>query len=106
VIGYENHAGRTFLGPECIPFGRVIDRHGFGNNDDDCTDGVRYRNVIGTYLHGPLLSKNPEVADYLIDTALKRQAEREGAPAPMLPCIDDAAETAANTFICKRLGIK
>jgi len=106
VIGYENHAGRTFLGPECTPFGRVIDRHGFGNNDDDCTDGVRYRNVIGTYLHGPLLSKNPEVADYLIDTALKRQAEREGAPAPTLPCIDDAAETAANTFICKRLGIK
>ena len=106
IVGYENHAGRTFIGRECTPFGHVMDGHGFGNNDDDHADGVRYRNVVGTYLHGPLLSKNPEVADCLISAALQRRARKKGGVAPALPRLDDAAELAANTFMCVRLGIR
>ena len=66
VIGYENHAGRTCLGGSVEPFGSVEGSVGHGNNDDGNIDGVRYRNATGTYLHGPLLSKNPEVADALL----------------------------------------
>ena len=105
VIGYENHAGRTYLGDGCEPFGRVIGKHGKGNNDTDGADGVRYRNVVGTYLHGPLLAKNPQVADWLIKRALERQALREGRPAPELPPLDDACEQAANKFMCSKLGV-
>ena len=105
VIGYENHAGRTFLGPGCTPFGQVEGRHGHGNNDTDGVDGALYRNVVASYLHGPLLAKNPEVADALIERALVRQAQREGLPAPQLIPLDDAEEQAANAAMCKRLGL-
>lgn len=106
VIGYENHAGRTYLGDGCQAFGSIIGGHGHGNNDSDAADGVRYRNVTGTYLHGPLLAKNPEVADHLIQCALDRRAAKLGVPAPILPPLEDAAEQAANAFMCKRLGVK
>ena len=105
IVGYENHAGRTYLGSSCKPFGRVVGKHGKGNNDDDGADGVMYRNVVGTYLHGPLLSKNPEVADWLIERALARRAAKEGAPAGSLSPLDDAVEKAANAFMCHKLGI-
>ncbi len=71
VVGFENHAGRTWLGPGVQPFGRVV--HGHGNNGQDGGEGVLDGNVIGTYVHGPLLPKNPELADWLIARALRRQ---------------------------------
>jgi CobQ-like glutamine amidotransferase family enzyme len=74
VIGYENHAGRTFLGGGLQPFGRVVSSTGHGNNDTDKVDGVLYRNVLGSYLHGPLLGKNPQVTEALITRALERRA--------------------------------
>ena len=106
IIGYENHAGRTFLGAGCQPFGRVDGTRGKGNNDDGKADGILYRNVVGTYLHGPLLAKNPEVADHLIQCALVRRARKKGLPAPKLLPLDDTAEQAANAFMRARLGLR
>lgn len=106
VIGYENHAGRTFLGDECEPFGYVIGKHGKGNNGRDGADGARYRNVVGSYLHGPLLAKNPEIADWLLDRALARRAAKNGLPAPPpLTSLDDSVERNANAFMRAKLGI-
>ena len=79
---------------------------GHGNNDDGNIDGVRYRNVTGTYLHGPLLSKNPEVADALLASALKRRATRLGIEDSALGPLDDGEERAANAFMRARLGVK
>ena len=67
IIGYENHSGQTFLGNSVVPLGKVI--KGAGNNGQDGTEGARYRNVIGSYLHGSLLPKNPAIADFLIEKA-------------------------------------
>jgi len=71
VVGFENHGGRTYLGPRARPFARV--RHGYGNNGDDGTEGAVYREAIGTYLHGSLLPKNPAVTDRLILAALRHR---------------------------------
>jgi len=71
IIGYENHSGRTFLGKDVLPFGKVV--KGAGNNGQDETEGARYHNVIGTYLHGSLLPKNPLVADSLIESATMKK---------------------------------
>jgi CobQ-like glutamine amidotransferase family enzyme len=90
VAGFENHGGRTHLGPGATPLGRVISGH--GNNGVDGFEGIRYRNVLGTYLHGPLLPKNAVLADRLIARALAR---REGAE-PELQPLDDALEAAAH----------
>jgi lipid II isoglutaminyl synthase (glutamine-hydrolysing) len=68
LAGFENHGGRTRLGPAATPLGRVL--KGYGNNGVDGNEGVRRENVIGTYLHGPLLPKNAWFADWLIETAL------------------------------------
>ncbi len=104
VVGYENHAGRTYLGEGVEGFGRVVSSCGHGNNDDDRMEGARYKNVVGTYSHGPLLSKNPEVADWLLARALERRAERTGTPAADLAPLDDSAELAANASMVKRLS--
>lgn len=69
IIGYENHSGQTFLGKNAEPFATVI--KGAGNNSKDGYEGARYKNVIGTYLHGSLLPKNPKLADFLIHTAVE-----------------------------------
>lgn len=106
VVGYENHAGRTFLGQGLMPFGEVISSTGHGNNDGDKSDGVLYRNIVGTYLHGPLLGKNPEVSDHLIGRALEVKAVRTGEPAAPLEPLDDAVEIAANEYMAKRLGVR
>jgi lipid II isoglutaminyl synthase (glutamine-hydrolysing) len=90
LAGFENHGGRTYLGPEAEPLGRVI--RGFGNNGGDGNEGVRLRNVIGTYLHGPLLPKNAWLADRLIQLALARRAGTE----PELEPLDDELEAAAH----------
>jgi len=68
IIGYENHSGQTFLGHKVSALGRV--RLGAGNNTEDVSEGARYKNVIGSYLHGSLLPKNPEIADFLIEQAI------------------------------------
>jgi CobQ-like glutamine amidotransferase family enzyme len=90
LAGFENHGGRTYLGSGATPLGRVI--RGFGNNGKDGHEGVHERNVIGTYLHGPLLPKNAWLADRLIQLALAR---REGAE-PELEPLDDTLEAAAH----------
>lgn len=90
VAGFENHGGRTYLGGQTTPFGRVLSGH--GNNDEDEFEGVMEGNLIGTYLHGPLLPKNYLLADRLIETALgSRYGER-----PELPKLDDRAELEAH----------
>lgn len=68
IIGYENHSGQTFLGNGLSVLGRV--RIGAGNNTTDAGEGARYKNVIGTYMHGSLLPKNPAIADFLIKKAV------------------------------------
>ncbi|MCQ9209225.1 type 1 glutamine amidotransferase [Granulicatella seriolae] len=70
-LGYENHNGRTFLGPTVAPLGRVV--NGFGNNNEDKTEGARYKNVFCSYFHGPLLVRNQHLADRIIQTAIKRK---------------------------------
>jgi len=71
VVGFENHAGRTYLGPGVRPFARV--RHGWGNNGVDGTEGAMTGTALGTYLHGSLLPRNPRVTDWLIATALRHR---------------------------------
>ena len=104
VVGYENHAGRTYLNDDVEPFGAVISSTGHGNNDDSHADGVRFRHVVGTYLHGPLLGKNPEVADLLLGWALEHREKRCKVPVPAMIQLDDAIESQANTFMAKRIG--
>ena len=81
VVGFENHGGRTYLGPSARPFARV--EYGRGNNGEDGTEGVVFRNAVGTYLHGSLLPKNPALLDWLIGAAL-RHRYGEGAPEAQL----------------------
>ena len=71
IVGYENHSGQTFLGPHVDPLGQV--EKGAGNNGQDATEGAIYQNVIGTYMHGSLLPKNPNIADFLIEQAAIRK---------------------------------
>ncbi len=71
IIGYENHSGQTFLGQHAEPFATVI--KGAGNNSKDSHEGARFKNVIGTYLHGSILPKNPKLADFLIHTAVTKK---------------------------------
>jgi len=89
LAGFENHGGRTYLGDGAEPLGRVV--KGFGNNGKDGYEGVRRGNLIGTYLHGPLLPKNAWLADLLIAQALER---RYGAR-PQLEPLDDELELQA-----------
>jgi CobQ-like glutamine amidotransferase family enzyme len=90
IAGFENHGGRTHLGKGATPLGRVI--KGFGNNGEDGLEGVRRDNLIGTYLHGPLLPKNAWLADHLIALAL----ERRYGTRPDLEPLDDELERAAH----------
>ena len=71
VVGFENHSGRTYLGEGVKPLGTVI--RGSGNNGTDGTEGARYKNVFCTYSHGPVLPKNPALADGILSTALSRK---------------------------------
>ena len=72
VIGYENHSGQTFLREGVQPLG-TVNQDGRGNNGEDHTEGARVHNVIGTYMHGSLLPKNPAISDFLIETAVTRR---------------------------------
>jgi CobQ-like glutamine amidotransferase family enzyme len=95
VVGYENHSGLTYLGEGLKPFGEV--KIGDGNNDKDSGEGVRYKNCIGTYLHGPILPKNPKVTDFLIKTALRNKGESID-----LKPLDDAVENKAHKVAASR----
>jgi CobQ-like glutamine amidotransferase family enzyme len=94
LAGFENHGGRTFLG-NAQPLGRVLKGH--GNNGGDGHEGVRSGNVIGTYLHGPLLPKNAWFADWLIGRAL-------GLRGP-LAALDDSLEHAAHAEARRAAGV-
>lgn len=89
LVGFENHGGRTHLGPGAAPLAEVVS--GFGNNGEDGTEGAVYRNVLGTYLHGALLPKNPALADFLIETALRRKGDFRLAE------VDDRIESMAHS---------
>ena len=73
IAGFENHSGKTYLGPEVKPLGRVI--KGYGNNGEDGFEGAVYKNTYCSYSHGSLLPKNPMLADHLISLALKQKYE-------------------------------
>ena len=94
IAGFENHGGRTYLAPGEQPLGRVLKGH--GNNDRDGHEGVRRNNVIGTYLHGPLLPKNAWLADRLIELALDTKVE---------PLPDDSLEEAAHQSAMRAAGL-
>jgi CobQ-like glutamine amidotransferase family enzyme len=100
IVGFENHGGRTKLGPTAKPFAKVI--KGFGNNGEDKTEGVIYKNAIGCYFHGPLLPKNPHLTDFLIAKALNIKYKE----AIELRPLDDTLEWQAHEEMIKRLGIK
>ncbi len=95
LAGFENHGGRTTLGSGAQPLGRVL--RGHGNDGASGFEGVRAGNVIGTYLHGPLLPKNVWLADWLIARALGRQEP--------LPPLDDALEAAAHAEARRAAGV-
>ncbi len=71
IVGFENHSGKTFLGNDISPLGKVLT--GYGNNGEDSYEGIRYKNLFGSYCHGPILPKNPAFADTLLRTALERK---------------------------------
>lgn len=98
VVGFENHGGRTYIGNH-TPFGKVV--YGLGNTGKGDYEGVIYKNVIATYLHGPLLPKNPHVCDYLLERALKKRF----GDVTLKP-LDDEQELAANNVIVDRYNDK
>lgn len=95
LIGFENHSGKTFLGKRAKPIGKVLS--GFGNNGDDRTEGAYEGKVFGSYLHGPLLPKNPQFTDYLITLALNK-TDRE----VRLEKLEDRAEERAHLAAIRR----
>ena len=95
VVGYENHSGLTTLGEKVKTFGTVA--KGYGNNGEDYSEGARYKNCIGTYLHGPILPKNPRVADWLILKAIERKH-----PKTKLERLNDSVENRAHKVAASR----
>jgi CobQ-like glutamine amidotransferase family enzyme len=105
LVGFENHSGRTRLGPGTGPLGQVI--AGSGNNGADGTEGARYREVYATYLHGPVLPKNPWLTDHLISMALLHRYPDAGALASVAPLEDQTeaeAHAAALRLACPPTG--
>lgn len=96
IVGFENHGGRTYLESGVESLGRV--RRGFGNNGEDGTEGARVVNTFGTYIHGSLLPKNPEFADYLLSLALRRKD-----PGAVLLPLDDDLEHLAHDAVMSRV---
>lgn len=91
LVGFENHSGLTYLQGETKPLGKIV--VGNGNNGVDKTEGARYKNVFGTYLHGSFLPKNVQFADYLIELALKEKLE---------PLNDEIENLAHNSLVEKK----
>jgi lipid II isoglutaminyl synthase (glutamine-hydrolysing) len=99
LVGFENHGGRTRLGPRARPLGTVV--RGSGNNGTDRTEGAVHRHVYGTYIHGPLLPKNPILTDHLIAAALERRHGRV-ALAPLDDAMEQTAHDAAVVLTVRR----
>src|SRR3989338_5344005 len=99
IVGFENHGGRTSLGNKLKPLAKIIG--GFGNNGQDGFEGAFYKNAIGSYFHGPLLPKNPQIADWLIKSAL----EVKYAKNITLAFLDDSLAQLARQKILDRLKI-
>jgi CobQ-like glutamine amidotransferase family enzyme len=97
LIGFENHGGRTYLADKNLAFAQVV--KGFGNNGEDKTEGIFYKNSFGTYLHGPILPKNPELADYLIKKAVEKKYEK----GTKLKKINNKWENKARSFVINKL---
>lgn len=97
LVGFENHGGRTYLGKNIQPLGTI--KVGYGNNGMDKTEGAIYKNSFGSYLHGPILPKNPHFADYLIKLALEKKYKKE----IILEDLDDKLEWNAHQQIATRL---
>ncbi|MBI5122919.1 cobalamin biosynthesis protein CobQ [Candidatus Roizmanbacteria bacterium] len=97
LVGFENHGGRTYLADKKLAFAKVI--KGFGNNGEDKTEGIFYKNSFGTYLHGPILPKNPELSDYLI----KKAIDRKYGEKIKLKKIDSYWENKARDFVISKL---
>ncbi|MEN6463157.1 MAG: glutamine amidotransferase [Syntrophomonas sp.] len=96
IVGFENHGGRTYFDdPDLEPFGTVI--KGYGNNGKDKTEGVLFKNLAGTYLHGPLLPKNPAISDWFIRT----MAERKGIKINRV--LDDTIENFAHEQVKQKI---
>lgn len=96
VVGFENHSGKTWLGEKVRPMGKILSGH--GNNGQDQTEGARYKNVFATYSHGPVLPKNPQLADLILKTALLRKY-----PNLEFEQLDDTFENRAHESMKKRL---
>ena len=94
IVGFENHSGRTYLGKGVEPLGKVI--KGYGNNGEDSTEGVRYKNTFGTYSHGPVLPKNPDFADLFISKAIENKYGKT-----QLAKLDDSLEAKARAQVMK-----
>jgi CobQ-like glutamine amidotransferase family enzyme len=101
LVGFENHSGRTYLGPNAKPLGRIL--AGSGNNGEDGCEGARYRQVYGTYLHGPVLPKNPWLTDHLILQGLRH---RYGDVAPLATLPDGAEERAHRAALQMAMRLK
>ena len=99
IIGFENHGGRTRLG-KVEALAQVM--HGYGNNGEDGTEGAFYRNAIATYSHGPVLPKNPFLADWLLQTALVEKYQTSMRLSPL----DDSLAIQARQAMFRRLGIR
>lgn len=96
VVGFENHSGKTYLGAGVNALGTILS--GGGNNGEDGGEGVRFNNVFGTYSHGPILPKNPEFCDFVLETAMSDRL----SGITMAP-LDDSVELAAHDAMLKRL---
>lgn len=94
IVGFENHSGRTYLGKNVEPLGKMI--KGYGNNGEDGTEGVRYKNTFGTYSHGPILPKNAQFADLMISKAV----ENKYGKTELIP-LDDTLELKAQQQVMK-----
>ena len=97
IVGFENHGGRTYLGKKLKPFARV--KRGYGNNGEDGSEGAVYKNAIGSYFHGPLLTKNPHIADWLIAKALEAKYKKK----IVLNSLDDTLEWQAHKFMVRKI---
>ncbi|HHV96884.1 MAG TPA: glutamine amidotransferase [Clostridiaceae bacterium] len=97
IVGFENHSGKTYLGKDITPLGKVI--IGYGNNGEDGYEGAVYKNVYCSYLHGSLLPKNPAFTDFLLEKALNNKYKDFGT----LPNLDDSFEMAARNSVINRL---
>ena len=99
LVGFENHGGRTFLQDKNMAFAKVV--KGFGNNGEDMTEGIFYKNSIGTYMHGPILPSNPTIAVKLLEMAIEKKYDKK-----VELSFNDEISLKAKNIILSRLEIK